>query len=78
MYVLNLLNFQKMKKVFKFVLVLVGFALAVVASTDTVQAIRGGSVVSVSSRGGCFGDNHVCGVTSSGTVLNGNWIEPDH
>lgn len=58
-----------MKNVFKLALVLCGFALATIASTEEVKAKE----VSVAA-GGCYG-NGACGMTSNGTSLIGKWRE---
>lgn len=57
-----------MKNVFKLSLVALGFCMAIIATTNSASA-------SDQPGGSCLGDNHNCGTTSNGTVLNGYWTE---
>jgi hypothetical protein len=59
-----------MKKVLKLGIVLMGFALAFIAFSMEANANK-----PPAAAGACVGDNHLCGVTSGGTALNGYWVE---
>lgn len=58
-----------MKNFLKLGLVVVGFALAIIATTEKVSA-------KVAPDGaGCVGESGTCGRTASGTTLYGKWRE---
>ncbi len=65
------LNYFIMKNLFKLGLVVLGFALATIATTENVQAK---SQKNVAPSGGCVGSGK-CGITSQGTLLIGKWRE---
>ena len=56
-----------MKNVFKLGLVLCGFVIATIATTEKVSAQK-------SVDPGCYGSGQ-CGVTTNGTILIGKWRE---
>lgn len=58
-----------MKNVFKLCLVAIGFTMAIMATSSSASATQ------PISGGSCQGDNHWCGTTAGGTVLNGYWTE---
>ncbi|SOU86485.1 hypothetical protein [Tenacibaculum dicentrarchi] len=61
-----------MKNLFKLGLVVLGFTLATIATTEDVQAKS--QKIAPSPSGGCVGSGQ-CGVTSQGTILIGKWRE---
>jgi len=66
-----------MKNLFKLSLVIVGFALATIASSNDVKANSNSTknvIQPISDYGGCYGDGD-CGTTRNGTRLNGKWRE---
>jgi hypothetical protein len=60
------LKTNKMKNLFKFVIVACGFMIALTATSSKSKAAAG------APKEGCVGGGH-CGTTTGGTELTGKW-----